>query len=115
MWKLYDMLGILEDTVGYIGSMEYSSEWMHFCYHLYSFKDGFCDEPHNYYALSIYFMIVLNGLGVMDIIKHRKGNNKLLLAFYAFFMGGINRLCIYGFLVYAPTYYNTILDIIESV
>lgn len=113
LYVIYDKLGILDKTLGYIYSMTYGSNWMHICYHLYNILP--CFDSHYLFSCAIFFIIVMFLLAKEDIKIHREKSPRSLFVFYVVILSILIAICIYGFFIYAPQYHSTIEDIILSV
>ncbi len=113
LYSIYDKSGILNETLGYIDSMTYGSNWMHICYHLYNIVP--CFDSHYFFACSVFFIIALFLLSKGDIKMHNEEKPRKLFAFYIISLTIVIIICIYGFFVYALQYHNTIKDIIECI
>ena len=113
LWNIYDKLGILDETVGFICSMTYGSNWMHGCYHLYNVKS--CFDGHYLYALSVFFVAIMLLLTRADIKIQEKEVKRSLKRFYEISLSILLIVCLYGFCIYAPQYYSCIDDIISCI
>lgn len=113
LFSIYKKQGILDETVGFIHSMTYSSKWMHICYHLYNFLP--CFDSHPCFACCSVFLIPMTILAVKDLKSQKKKNFHKTLIFYIIPSVIVLTICIYGFFIYTPQYYNRIDDIVSSV
>lgn len=113
LYAIYDKLGILDETLGFIYSMTYGSKWMHICYHLYNILP--CFDSHYVFGCAAAFMIVMFLLAKGDLKLHKEKRPRSLFVFYAVSLGILTIICIYGFCIYAPQYHSTINDILECI
>ena len=114
MYALYEKLGILDEVVGFIGSITYGSKWMHICYHLYCTKTCF-EMYHITFPCEVFFLVYWIRLAVKDVRSQPEEKRRKTKLFYGIPLAVVMIVCIYGTFIYAPRYHNCIKDIIESV
>ena len=113
LFHIYEKQGILDETIGFIYSMTYSSKWMHICYHLYNMVP--CIELDPFFLGFLVFLIPMIKLSTYDINAHKNHNIRKTTLFYAIQYIVVIIIRIYGVFVYAPQYYSTILDIVQCI
>lgn len=113
LYMIYDKVGILDETLGYVYSMTYGSKWMHICYHLYNILP--CFDSHYLFSCAVFFMTVMFLLAKGDLKIHREESSHSLFVFYVVSLSVLMTICIYGFYIYAPQYHSTIKDIISCI
>lgn len=103
MYIIYD-----ESEMGYLFSVEYSSKWMEACYFLYNLNYRYS----NVCACCMVFILPMIVTAHKDLKNDRK-IKKLLFYIIPFVIVAV--VCVYGFCVYAPQYWDYIYDIVTSV
>lgn len=113
LYALYERMGILDEVMGYIGTITFDSKWMHGCYHLYNIKSCY-DDNYSYMCCTI-FVIPMLYCAMFNILMSVRDNLRKTLLFYIPALIIVFAVCFYGIFIYAPRYISLIDDIVSCI